>query len=240
MRPVKLIAPVRLTLNIIMLLCSLLAKGQVASPCYPHHFIQPDLFGVKDSFIQQLLSIGNDDQRYREEMANTAEKYGGTSPEIKALLSSMRKADSINTTKVTSIIDQYGWLGADVIGPEANTAIFMVIQHADLPIQLKYLPIMRAAVKDGRAKPASLALLEDRVALKQGRKQTYGSQISWNMATNEYYVLPLEDPDNVDVRRTAIGLQPLSEYINECCQIKWDAAQYKKDLPGYEAAMYAK
>jgi hypothetical protein len=38
------------------------------------------------------------------------------------------------------------------------------------------------------------------------------------------YVLPLEDPDNVDLRRAEVGLPPLAEYVIQY-QIKWDVEQ---------------
>jgi len=92
---------------------------------------------------------------------------------------------------------------------------------------------MREAVKHGKAQASNLALLEDRVALGQGKKQIYGSQIGRDPETQLYYVSPLEDPDNVDKRREAVGLQPLAEYVSRW-QIKWDVEQYKKDLPKLE------
>ena len=42
------------------------------------------------------------------------------------------------------------------------------------------------------------------------------------------------DSDNVDVRRASVGLPPLADYVSNW-QIKWDPAQYKKDLPAIEA-----
>jgi hypothetical protein len=93
--------------------------------------------------------------------------------------------------------------------------------------------MMREAVKNGKAAGSSLALLEDRVALGQGKRQIYGSQISRDPETQEYYISPLEDPDNVDKRRAEVGLGPLSEYVIHW-QIKWDVEKYKKDLPKLE------
>ncbi len=42
---------------------------------------------------------------------------------------------------------------------------------------------MREAVKKGNANSSSLALLEDRVALRKGEKQIYGSQIGRDQET---------------------------------------------------------
>ena len=145
----------------------------------------------------------------------------------------IQEKDSINLIAVSSILDQYGWLGSEVVGQQGNSALFLVIQHADINTQQKYLPMMREAVKSGKARGSNLALLEDRVALRQGKKQIYGSQIGRDPITNLYFVSPLEDPDNVDKRRAEVGLGPLADYVSKW-NIQWDVEQYKKDLPSLE------
>jgi len=172
----------------------------------------------------QLDSIYLDDQKYRQQIDTIEKKYGWESKEMKSLWKVMEEKDSINLIKVKNILDKYGWLGTDIIGERGTQALFLVIQHADPATQEKYLPMMREAVKNGKASGRNLALLEDRVALGQGKKQIYGSQIGRDKKTGKYYILPLEDPDNVDKRRAAVGLQPLSEYVNQW-QIKWDVEQ---------------
>jgi len=92
---------------------------------------------------------------------------------------------------------------------------------------------MREAVTKGNARASSLALLEDRVALGQGKKQIYGSQIGRNIETGEFYVSPLQDPDNVDKRRAEVGLSTLQEYVSNW-NITWDVEKYKKELPEIE------
>jgi len=98
-------------------------------------------------------------------------------------------------------LDERGWLGLKVIGNQGNSTLFLVIQHSDLETQLKYLPMMREAVKLGNTRASSLALLEDRVALRQGKRQIYGSQIGRDQETGEYYVSPLIEPEKVNERR---------------------------------------
>jgi hypothetical protein len=184
--------------------------------------------------VAELDSIYTEDQKYRLQIGQIEKKYGWGSNELNAHWKIINEKDAINLIKIKSLLDKYGWLGTDVIGEEGNSTLFLVIQHADLPTQQKYLPMMREAVKSGKAKGSALALLEDRVALREGRKQIYGSQIGTNMITKLNYVLPLEDPDNVDKRRAEVGLQPLAEYVIYW-QIKWDIEQYKKDLLIIEA-----
>lgn len=180
-----------------------------------------------------LDSIYIEDQKYRLQIEGLEKKYGWDSKEMKDHWKIIHEKDSINLIKVKSILDKYGWLGADVVGGQGNSTLFLVIQHSDQATQEKYLPMMREAVKNGKAKGSSLALLEDRVALGQGKRQIYGSQIGRDPDTQIHYVSPLEDPDNVDKRRTEVGLGPLAEYVNHW-QIKWDLEQYKKDLPKLE------
>jgi len=192
-----------------------------------------------NTVINQLLSIDELDQKYRNQVEEVQTKYGGDSKELKVLFRKMKEADSLNLIQVEGIISKYGWLSYNTIGNQGNTTLFMVIQHSDLKTQEKYLPIMREAVKNGKAKPHSLALLEDRVALLQGKKQIYGSQVSWNMKTNAAFVAPLYDPNNVDKRRAEVGLPPLAEYLAEM-EIKWNVEQYKKDLPLLEAEFFKK
>lgn len=189
---------------------------------------------LNDTLVLQLALISTDDQTYRGQLEIVQRNYGGDSKEMRDLGKVMAEKDSINLIKVKAIIDKFGWLGPDVIGDDGNSTLFFVIQHSDIVTQEKYLPIMREAVKNGKAKARSLALLEDRVALRQGKNQIYGSQVVWDMKTNEYYVLPLEDPDNVDARRSQVGLPPLSEYLSHW-QLKWDINKYKKDLPMVKA-----
>lgn len=99
--------------------------------------------------------------------------------------------DSINLIKVIEILDKNGWVGADKVGGQANQTLFLVIQHADLKTQQKYLPMMREAVKMNNASGSALALLEDRVSLREGKRQIYGSQIGTDEETQLHYVLPL-------------------------------------------------
>lgn len=180
-----------------------------------------------------LEQVYEEDQNYRQQIKEIEGKYGADSKEMKAHWKLIGQKDSTNLLKVKEILDQYGWLGADVVGAKGNVVLFLVVQHADQVTQEKYLPMMREAVKNGKADKGGLALLEDRLALRQGKKQIYGSQVGYDSETKTYYVSPLADPDQVDQRRAAMGLGPLAEYVKNW-QINWDVAQYLKDLPQVE------
>jgi hypothetical protein len=184
--------------------------------------------------IDQLVIIDNDDLKYRIQVQELGEKYGLFSKEVDAVWLLMNKTDSINQVKVKTILDKYGWLGISKIGNQCSSTLYRVIQHSDLNTQEKYLPLIREAVKNKEAKPRDLATLEDRVALRQGKKQIYGTQIGQDKKSLKYYLSPLEDPDNVDKRRAQVELEPLSKDLEsyfETWHLKWDVEQYKKDLP---------
>lgn len=181
-----------------------------------------------------LDTIYQEDQKFRQQIDGIEEEYGWESDEMKAHWKIINEKDSINLIKIKKILDERGWLGADVIGNQGNSTLFLVIQHADIETQEKYLPMMREAVSKGNATASSLALLEDRVALRKGEKQIYGSQVGRDQDTGEYYVLPLIDPDNVDKRRAEVGLGMIQDYIS-IWGITWDVEQYKKKLPEIEA-----
>ncbi len=182
--------------------------------------------------VAQLDTIYLEDQSYRIQAMSIQKKHGASSKEFRDIWKIANEKDSINLIKIRAILDKYGWLGADVVGEQGNTTLFLVIQHADLKTQEKYLPIMREAVKNGKAQGSSLALLEDRIEIRNGRKQIYGSQIG--MDKDKYYVSPLLDPDNVNKRRASVGLGTIEEYIKNW-DMKWDVEQYKKDLPYLES-----
>lgn len=184
--------------------------------------------------IAMLDTIDQEDQKYRQQMEEIAEKHGWESVEMNAHWRIINEKDSINLIKVKKILDERGWLGADVIGIEGNTTLFLVIQHSDQETQEKYLPMMREAVSKGNARASSLALLEDRIAIGKGEKQIYGSQVGRDQETGEYFVLPLIDPENVDQRRTEVGLGTIQHYISNW-GMTWDVEEYKKQLPEIEA-----
>lgn len=185
---------------------------------------------------RELLAILTDDQTIRNQYIAATKKLGYSHSTVDSLGKIMLYKDSVNLIKVTKILDEKGWLGKDKVGEQANQALFLVVQHADLKTQEKYLPMMREAVKKGNATGSSLALLEDRVALRQGKKQIYGSQIYRNEQTNKHYVAALEDPDNVDKRRTEVGLGLIADYVKQW-DIVWNVEDYKKQLPEYESLL---
>jgi hypothetical protein len=185
---------------------------------------------VRDSIIQVLFIVDDEDQRYRLRFAELKQENKVDSQVAREIFKKEKAADSIDLVKVSAIVEKYGWLGPDDIGDQCNTAMFMVIQHADLGTQQRYLPMMREAEAKGKLKAHDLAMLEDRVNVFTGKKQVYGSQLYWDTRRNVYLLAPLEDPDHVDERRASVGLPPMKVYLADH-GLTWDVEAYKKHLP---------
>ncbi|WP_165041330.1 DUF6624 domain-containing protein [Dysgonomonas sp. ZJ709] len=142
--------------------------------------------------------------------------------------------DNDCSAKICPILDKYGWVGTDEIGSEANGTLFLAVQHVDdLKVQEKYLPMLKDAVKSGKAEGWQLAFLTDRILMNQGRKQIYGTQKIISKDPARSYIIPLEDPNNVDELRKEVGLPPLAKDLEEE-GMHWDLEEYKKNLPTIE------
>ena len=167
----------------------------------------------------ELLTMGAEDQRYRGVIEAEALKMAeagsaSASAEFVAAVASQDAIDARNMARVEEIIGQYGWPGKSLVGKEASMAAFLILQHADLTRQEKYLPLLKDAAGKGEARPADVAMLEDRVLVGKGRKQIYGTQLHSGPDTEGKLVLaPIEDEEHVDERRAAVGLMPLADYL---------------------------
>ena len=49
--------------------------------------------------------------------------------------------------------------------------------------------------------------------MREGKKQIYGTQLTWNEKTRRYELYPIEDEEQVDLLRASVGLQPIAEYL---------------------------
>jgi hypothetical protein len=148
---------------------------------------------------------------------------------VDSLMKIMKETDDKNLKKVNAIVREYGWLGPQNVGIDGAQGLFLVIQHADLKTQEYYLPIIRQAEKEGKILSSNLAILEDRICMRNGRKQIYGSQGFTDQETGKKYIYPIGNIDGLEDRRKAMGLPPMKDYIKE-----WDLEQYKIDLPNIE------
>ena len=165
-----------------------------------------------DALRRELEAMLETDQAQRQQMTKVGNEHGQNSPEMTALWEKQKESDLHNIKRLEEIIAEVGWPKRSVFGNQASQAAFLILQHSDLSYQKKYLPLAREAVAANEMRGSSLALLEDRILLREGKKQIYGSQVRRNDA-GQWEADALEDPAHVDERRAAVGLQPLAEYL---------------------------
>lgn len=128
----------------------------------------------------------------------------------------MRQTDSSNYYHLSEIIEEVGYPGIDVIGEEGSHKFWLLVQHQDLKVdfQEKVLTLMKTEVERNNASASDYAYLIDRVAVNQGKKQTFGTQMMLNPDSTSYIPKPVIDPENLNKRRLEIGLPSIEFYID--------------------------
>ena len=167
-----------------------------------------------DSLTRVLESVYKTDQEPRVQLDSLEKKFDFNSPEITGQWALIKRNDSVNSSIVCEIIDNYGWLGEKKTSKTANKALFFVIQHAELSTQLKYADIFRKAVRKGNASAIDYAYLIDRINMRQGKMQIYGSQQTISGHGGGYF-FPIRDEPHVNIRRRKLGLPSIEDYAHK-------------------------
>ena len=156
----------------------------------------------------ELLAMRDRDQDIRNEWIRRMSAKSVDS----AFVVQMNALDRTNTQRIKAIIREFGWPGTSLVGQDGAEAAFLIVQHSpDTSFQKSCLPLLTAAFKGGEVSGQDLALLTDRVLVREGKPQLYGSQAK--LVGGRLILDPIEDQANVDKRRASLGLPPLSEYL---------------------------
>ena len=122
-----------------------------------------------------------------------------------------RAIDVENLARLKAIVAKYGWPGPELVGKDGTEAAFLLLQHADLAFQKEMLPPVEAAYRAQQASGQNYALLTDRVLVREGKRQRYGTQ--FQVRDQDLVPDPIEDETAVDERRAAVGLPALADYL---------------------------
>lgn len=122
----------------------------------------------------------------------------------------MEEVDLDNTAWLKELVEHHGWPTISRVGKEGAQGAWLLVQHAELEFQEQCLPLLRAALAEKDVSAQHVAYLEDRINMRRGRPQRYGTQFTYG--ANGLEVHPLEDEARVDEWRAEIGLGPLAEY----------------------------
>jgi len=202
MLPDKPLVPNRRALQLVLSAWAICICGTAGSAA-PHS--PPELSA-------QLEEMGTADQAVRSKLGPCLKSGHLQTKECRNVTEEMAVVDARNLSKLETIVELYGWPDMRVVGVHASNSAFLILQHSPLSAQQRLLPTFRQAVSSGKGRVQDLAMLEDRVRLGEGKKQLYGTQITAG-PDGKPRISPIEDPHNLDVRRKAVGLPPMSIYI---------------------------
>ena len=163
---------------------------------------------------EELLEMALMDQEVRERADELLDGPSGSKEELKAAVEEEDRVDSRNFTKLETIVAEYGWPGRQLVGPEAASAALIVLQHADVEDQRRYLPLLQAAAAEGEIAAADVARLEDGIRQGEGKSQIYGTRVVSDIR-GQPELYRIEDPKNLDERREAVGLPPIAEQLKQ-------------------------
>jgi hypothetical protein len=126
----------------------------------------------------------------------------------------MCRIDAENTAWLERVVAEHGWPGTSIVGERGAEAAWLLAQHADLSpaFQRRALELMKIAVATGEASARRLAYLTDRVLVAADEPQMYGTQYTNEPDGSNLRPQPVADPERLDERRAAMGLEPAAEY----------------------------
>jgi hypothetical protein len=154
-----------------------------------------------------LIEAAQHDIETRTRLAQSGTLFKGYHPEMEAV-------HNANADLLERAIEALGWPGRAKLGDEGAGAAFLIVQHAigRPALQRRALALMLEAIPDGQANPLDAAYLSDRIAIFEGREQTFGTQFDWD-ANGQLSPAPTRDPETLDDRRASVGLPPMAETI---------------------------
>lgn len=132
----------------------------------------------------------------------------------------------VNLDRMRVILATYGWPGRSLVGDEGSHGAWLLLQHADQDTVLQRTALVRLeeAVRAGEASGQDLAYLTDRVRVAEGRPQVYGTQLQYD-SRGCASPKPSEEPESLDARRAAAGLEPIGAYLRRTMETLGRAEQ---------------
>ncbi len=163
-----------------------------------------------ETLSQELVAMAKNDLSVRESLvADGSLGHALYHPRMEAV-------HTANAACLAAIIEQYGWPGNSLVGEEGAWAAWLIAQHAiGNPSFMRHcLTLLKQAAANNEVTPWQVAFLEDRICKYEGKPQCYGTQFQPNN-NGELEPYPIENPETVNDRRLAVGLNTIEERTAE-------------------------
>lgn len=132
--------------------------------------------------------------------------------QMRCIVKAAETIDVPNTKRITEIANTSGFPTAKAVGVDGVKAFMLVLQHSDsIALRLKCKAGIERAFKEKVLTPNEYTNFVDRLLVKQGKPQIYGS--NFDSKGGKLVMSKTIDVKNLDKRRKAIGLPPIAEYV---------------------------
>ena len=163
---------------------------------------------MSEGIFVELEKLQQRDVDTREKLLRENRLYGTYDEEI-------QRVHRENAVALASIVESHGWPGISKVGLDGCRLAWLIAQHSICTPELQrgFLLALEDAAKSGDVPKKQVALLTDRIRFNEGKPQIYGTVLDWN----EHGELncDVEDPEHIDFRRLAVGLQPFAQSLKE-------------------------
>ncbi|NOY66327.1 MAG: hypothetical protein GXP13_02820 [Gammaproteobacteria bacterium] len=186
---------------------------------------------MDNNLIEQLEILKKRDITIKDKLLSEGRLYGQYDQEL-------QNVHIENAHALDKIVSMHGWPTISKVGIEGTRLAWLLAQHAICTpdLQRKFYKLLSEATDNGDAPKKQIALLTDRIRFNEGKPQIYGTVLDWN-ALGEF-TCEVEDPDNVNELRKAVGMPPfeqsIQEHRNEALTEGWQPPEnheaYKKDV----------
>ena len=158
----------------------------------------------------RLREIRNQDQTVRHKLINCQQR--GDVDSLLYYAEEMVRVDVENQEYVANLLDKQGIPSG--LSDDAYSAIFLVVDHAELNYQKRYYKFIKRATHNGLIKQSDANTLYDRIMMHSNRRQLYGTQTKSNTRIIEgqplphptAYLWPVRRAQSLDKRRHKAGM----------------------------------
>ncbi len=161
------------------------------------------------SYARQLLQMRMHEWAFRYHIMLAFRKLGPESPVLTALSKAMGEHHDENLVRLQQLVEDRGWPTLSAVGEEAAYAAGNIVNHSNLETRQRYLPLLKAVCEKGEGDWSRYAHILDRTELELGHRQVYGTQMELNEESGDYEPQPMIDPEKVNERRAARGMEPI-------------------------------
>ncbi len=184
--------------------------------------VNKEIHRIKKQLDGNPLNV-NDKKWIKKKLANMVEidqlirSYMDPKNPNKHLISMMKRIDKENSDYLRKILNTYHWITISEFGETADANAITLALHAPIELQKIILNRLEKLPKH-ETNLNNFATLYDRVAVRLGNPQRYGTQ---GIITPEGKWQPyeIEEPEKLYERRKSMNMMPYEEYKEKLNQL---------------------